>query len=840
MRRPRPTHRSLRSPACILATDRVMKPISRLSSLEDSELVLEEVFRHTPIGMMLTDLHRSILDVNEALCSMLGYSRLELVGRSVFDLLDPVDHEDAAAQTRDLISGQIGNYQAIRRYRARGGATVHVKVSASIVYSKDREAVCGLAFVENISDRVEMENALRRSEARYRRIVEDQTEMIVRCRPDGTRTFVNEAYCRYNNTTAADLLDTSFFTCMAPGERELVRRKFASLSPSNPVITDQHWVVGPAGTPRWHEWTDRGFFDDDGNLLEIQSVGRDLTEEHEATERVARSEERHRRLFNSLPVASWESDWSRLIEHLAQLGIDSAEKLQTAIRESPSLFAEGSARVDIVRVNPAALEMAGVATLEQFQSWLSAALSRESAQKYARAIPQLIFGERQSLTDELTLVRTNGERVDVDFRVARSERWGDEWMAFPIAVDVTDRKRIERELVQKQELTERAEAASHFGSWEWDPASNSIYGSPEFWRILEGRDSGGPRQRPLRDCLELLVAEDAAATEILWNALRAPSSEVRPAVIDNHYRMKRPDGTEVVARGQTFPTFAADGTMIRAFGILRDITDAARAEQEAARHRDELLRADKMISLGILVSGMAHEINNPNHTIMLNMPLVREAWRDVSVLIDELAVARQDLRIARVPWNETRGEVAAMLEDVEQASERIRTIVSELRGFALDHDSGVRRTASVNAIVQSSLRLLRKHVSKATKNFSLELDDRVPSVTANASRIEQVVVNLVINACQALMNDKQAIRIRTGVAANRVFIQVRDEGRGISAEHLQNIRNPFFTTRRAEGGTGLGLAVSDRIAAEHSGELTFESEIGRGTTATLWLPAGAP
>lgn len=94
----------------------------------------------------------------------------------------------------------------------------------------------------------------------------------------------------------------------------------------------------------------------------------------------------------------------------------------------------------------------------------------------------------------------------------------------------------------------------------------------------------------------------------------------------------------------------------------------------------------------------------------------------------------------------------------------------------------------------------------------------------------------MLNACQALQNDRQAIFIETGAAEPRAFIRVRDEGRGIAEDDLANIRTPFFTTKRAEGGTGLGLAVSDRIAGEQGGELAFESEVGRGTTATLWLP----
>ena len=347
-----------------------MKGSSTLPPIEDTELVLEELFRHTPVGVVLSDLHGTIVDVNPALCAMFGYQRSELIGHKITEISHPDDLEDVLTRTADLREGRSGHYVVQRRYIARNGEIVHAKVSVSLVHSKDREAVCGIGFIENITDRVAMEAALRQSETRYRRVVEDQTELIVRCLPDGTRTFVNEAYCRYNDTTAGRAPRHVVLHLHERRGAEDRAREVRGAHPSNPVITDQHWVIGPTGAMRWHEWTDRGFFDEEGRLIEIQSVGRDLTEEHEASQRVVRSEERYRRLFNSLPIAAWESDWSALMAELRRRGLDSAEALTNALREQPEVFFELGRHVSIVGVNPAALEMAGVTTLEEFRTWL--------------------------------------------------------------------------------------------------------------------------------------------------------------------------------------------------------------------------------------------------------------------------------------------------------------------------------------------------------------------------------------------------------------------------------------------------------------------------------------
>ena len=813
-----------------------MKATPQSPTVEDTELVLEELFRHTPIGVVLTDMFGTVIDANAALCSMLGYERAELIGCNFTDISHPDDLPDVLERTADLRLGRTGNYVVHRRYLTRGGQEIHAKVSVSLVHSKSREPVCGIGFIENITDRVTMEAALRQSEMRYRRVVEDQTELIARCLPDGTLTFVNAAYCRYNNTTAGRLLGTSVFACMNEEEKHLVQAKFAALTPSNAAITDQHWVIAPGGAMRWHEWTDRGFFDEEGRLVEIQSVGRDLTDQHEAQQRVVESELRHRRLFNTLPVAVWESDWSTVMGEIMRRGLDSPEKFAAAITNEPAVYYDLGTRVRANAVNPAALAMAGVGTLQEFEAWLAQAATRESAVRWSNSVTSLMFGDSSFVMGEYTLVRANGEPIDVLVRVARSERWGEDWMTYSIAVDVTDRKRIERELMHRQELTERTEAATHLGSWEWRPAGDRIFGSAEFWRIVDGCDAGGPAERPIEECITLLHEDVTTAMEF-WRSLKAPSSEPRKPVIEMDYRIRRPDGPIRIANSLLFATYADDGSMIRAFGILRDITDLRRAEEELARHRDELLRADKMITLGILVSGMAHEINNPNHTIGLNAPLVRDAWRDASALLGELAQSRSGLRIGRMPLEEARSEVAAMIDDIEDASERIGYIVSELRTFALDQDPGERREVFVNDVVRASLRLVGKQIARATRHFELDLAEPTPPILGNARRLEQVVVNLLLNAVQSLEHDGETVCVATGSEGARVFIRVSDEGRGIAPEHLPNIRTPFFTTKRAEGGTGLGVSVSDRIAGEHGGELTFESELGRGTIATLWLPA---
>jgi polar amino acid transport system substrate-binding protein len=141
--------------------------------------------------------------------------------------------------------------------------------------------------------------------------------------------------------------------------------------------------------------------------------------------------------------------------------------------------------------------------------------------------------------------------------------------------------------------------------------------------------------------------------------------------------------------------------------------------------------------------------------------------------------------------------------------------------------------------VRAALRLTDGALRKATRRLEVALADGLPPVRGDGQRLEQVIVNLVLNACQALPGPERGVAVRTAwdAAARRVVLQVSDEGEGIPAEHLPRLTDPFFTTKRGSGGTGLGLSVSAGIVRDHGGTLAFASTPGAGTTVTVSLPA---
>jgi len=275
-----------------------------------------------------------------------------------------------------------------------------------------------------------------------------------------------------------------------------------------------------------------------------------------------------------------------------------------------------------------------------------------------------------------------------------------------------------------------------------------------------------------------------------------------------------------------------------ASAINRMLEELEAAQRAANENREQLIRVDKLVALGTLVSGIAHEINNPNTVIGSNALVLQELFDSIGPVLDSWAQTHADFRLARRPYAEVGPEIPALLKEMHEASERIAEMIRELKQFSSPSDVALSYPVSLNDSVRSAMTLLRAQVSKCTECFQLQLDESIPPIRANPARLEQVVVNLTHNALVSLQDPSRGVAVSTGYSAgdSAVCLVVRDEGCGIPPEHLLRLTDPFFTTRRESGGTGLGLYVVANIVKEHGGKLSFDSTPGRGTVATVWFP----
>jgi PAS domain S-box-containing protein len=273
--------------------------------------------------------------------------------------------------------------------------------------------------------------------------------------------------------------------------------------------------------------------------------------------------------------------------------------------------------------------------------------------------------------------------------------------------------------------------------------------------------------------------------------------------------------------------------------VFRDITQQIEAQENERMHQQQLIQADKMASLGVLVSEVAHEINNPNNFIMVNTPILSKIWKTIEPILQNHYQDRGDFYIApRVKYSEMKDNIPGIISGIREGAQRIDLFVKELKNFSRPTPSTQEKKIHINKVIQAAITLLANLIKKSTNRFYVDYGEGIPVIPGNFQRLEQVMINLIENSCQALQDKEQGIFISTGFdhTGKTVKIQLKDEGMGMTSETIEKITNPFFTTKRSSGGTGLGLSISWKIVEDHKGVLRFESEPGVGTRAVVLLP----
>jgi len=316
--------------------------------------------------------------------------------------------------------------------------------------------------------------------------------------------------------------------------------------------------------------------------------------------------------------------------------------------------------------------------------------------------------------------------------------------------------------------------------------------------LLGGKRSGLPFGGEDLDLLRTLAAQSAVAVQ---NALSYRSLQELAASLEDRVRARTRE-------------------------LERSNAELARAYQELRSAQRQLLQSEKMASLGQLVAGVAHEINNPVSFIVGNLgPL-----RDKLETLETAAARHDDPDLVRLV-----GRVRRIFETIGRGAERTAGIVQDLRTFSRVGDAE-RAAFDVHEGLDVSIRLLQ---GRWESRITIERDyGDLPLIEAVPGQLNQVFMNLLANACDAVA-ERGTIRIETRRENGELRIAISDDGTGIAAADLDRVFDPFFTTKPQGHGTGLGLSITHGIVEDHGGRLEVESQVGKGTTFTMWLPIRA-
>jgi polar amino acid transport system substrate-binding protein len=285
-----------------------------------------------------------------------------------------------------------------------------------------------------------------------------------------------------------------------------------------------------------------------------------------------------------------------------------------------------------------------------------------------------------------------------------------------------------------------------------------------------------------------------------------------------------------------FPVSSIGLLVLAVFQLIALAMRHAQTQNELALQQEQFTHVEKLATLGTLVAGVAHEINNPNNSLMLDLNLGENAWKSIEPVLDEYAHDKGDFDVGRYSYREFKEEYSGVYDRMKRNSERIKGIAEELRSFS-KKDVGLNEDVDLNATVRSALAIIEHVIKRSTKKLQIELCEPAPHVRGNALYLEQVIVNLVKNACQSLPDVEKGVFVSTSRdgKSGSVTVSIRDEGKGMDEETLKNIFTPFYTTKGKEG-TGLGLSICNNIVKNHNGQINVKSKTGEGTVVEIVLP----
>jgi PAS domain S-box-containing protein len=454
-----------------------------------------------------------------------------------------------------------------------------------------------------------------------------------------------------------------------------------------------------------------------------------------------------------------------------------------------------------VFVNDVAVELMGytrdeIATLNIWQ-----AIAPEELPALMEQHERRMRGEQVPKSAEVTLVRKDGERRVVEFATAHVEI---DARAANVSFfwDVT-RRREAREALERSEARFRRLIEALPDAVSIVRGSRILFANPATGRMLGQK----PGELAGRELGTVLRPEEAAvairrSNEVLETGQRLTTT--------SEYRRRLPNGRLVTVEVSSLPIDYEDGPAV--LSIARDVSE--RTDMQA-----QLMQSDRLAAVGRLAAGIAHEINNPIGYVLLN----------VEYLSRELTRLAEDP--SRLP------EVQRRVQELGHAAERVASIVRDLRTFARaedDHEALV----DLHEVIEFAIKMSEgeiRHRGRVVTDLA-----RAAQVRANAGRLEQLFVNLLVNAAQALRAEtveQNEIRVKLRLEDDRVVAEVSDTGVGIPPEIVDRVFDPFFTTKPAGSGTGLGLSISRGIAKALGGDISVTSRLGEGTTFRVSLPA---
>ncbi len=759
--------------------------------LRQSEERFAKAFHSSPAPLVISDIESGrFIDVNARWVEMLGFTKEEQIGRTSKEVgiwSDPTQRDKAVALIRS--QGHFKEFPI--EFMTRDGQLRSALWSAEIVSLQGRDVM--LSLIVDYTERKRTEEALRESERRYRSVVDNIQDVFYRTDAAGLLVMVSPSGARLlGYDSAEEMLGRPNETFWHEPEK---RAEFLEIIRTRGRVSDYEVTLKRKdGRPVLVATSTSLYFDEQGNALGVEGIFRDIAERKKAEESLRASEEKFRSIVEASPMGM----------HFYRLD------------ESGRLILDGA--------NPSADRMLGIdhasmvgLTIEEAFPGLADSDIPEMYRRVAR-------GELDSRFFETAYEdgRISGFYAVTVFRIGADA-------VATAYLDITDRRRSEELLRQSEEKFSQLFRLSPDAISLSDPASGLLVDLNEAFARITGYTRA---ELVGRTSAELGLFADPASRVSMVEKLQKTG---QAANVELEIRRKD-DSLIPCSVSCQFVTIDRQRFLL---AVTRDLT-------EARRMQEIMIQSEKMISVGGIAAGIAHEINNPLGIIVQSAQnLVLRTRPDFRRNIDVAESIGLDMALLEKYMRERK--ILTFVADMQTAAVRAADIIRHMLDFSRRSESRL-TDCSVDVLVERAVELARSDYDlKKSYDFRRveivrDFAEGLRHIHCTETEIEQVFLNLLRNAAQAMAMVEPAqecprIVIRAANVENGVRVEVEDNGPGMPPALQRRIFEPFYTTKPPGVGTGLGLSVSYFIVTRgHGGRMWVESEPGSGAKFIVELP----
>lgn len=790
-----------------------------------NDLVLSQlafrVIDQTSQPFVALDLRGSITCWNPAFASLLGYAADELRGMDILEITPPPWQPTTTEALHQLqATGQAQRYE--KEYIRKDGSTVPVGLAMDF-FRDDQERPLGYyGFITDISERLRIDQALRESEDRFRRLYDEAPFGYHEIDTEGRIVSVNRTECEMLGYTLEEMRGRLIYDFVREDLRGESRRAVRErVRGERPVQSVERTYTTKDGRELVLQIENRLTHDDLGNVVGIRSTMQDITKRKQTEAALMASERWARTLFEGINDAVFVHDLAGRI----------------------------------LDINPAATHLLGYTRDELLQFTTRDIDAPEFADGFeARLHEQLSSGR---LSCEGQHRAKDGQTIPVEINTS-TIRLEDQTVVLAVIRDITERKALEetrRQFAESQLKNARAIEAknreltrseSRYRRLAEGSLDAIVVADPEgrvtLFNPAAERTFGYSASEVLDGPLARLIPDDQAHD--FQAALHARDPRVVGRTIELNGRRK--DG-EVFPLELSLSIVNLDGEP-QFIGSIRDQT-------ERQRMREMLVQSDRLASIGLLAAGVAHEINNPLAYIANNLAVLERDLAGVLEMMTAYESACEPLAqvapecLARIQalsddldWPYVRENLNRMITKTREGVQRVAMIVQKMRGMARTSPTKM-EPALLRDLVESAAEMVQGRVRQHSVELVIETED-VPKITCTPAEMGQVVLNLVVNAIQAVEEARPSqggrVVVRLRAEPGCQIIEIIDNGVGIPPEIRPHLFDPFYTTKPVGEGTGLGLSISHGIVTGHGGRIEVESATGQGTCFRIRLPADGP